>query len=112
MSVGITVSGFDFIEFAKKKYQWSLNTFGPGNRTVSVLEHIRRELKEVEENPSAEEWGDVILLAMDGAARNGISPERLAEAMVDKQEVNEKRNWPDWRTVKAGEPIHHIKAEI
>lgn len=46
---------------------WSEKTFGSGNRTIGLIEHIREELKEVQDKPyDLKEWVDVMLLAFDG----------------------------------------------
>ena len=89
---------------------WSVETFGPGERTAGVLDHLRKELDEVEENPEdVTEWADVIILAFDGAWRAGHTNVEIIEAIHAKQLKNENRQWPDWRTVEPGKAIEHIK---
>jgi len=95
-------------------------TFGPGERIPMVIDHIRKELVEVEEaNGVAAEWVDVVLLALDGltrrlAYRNGERADPAAVAVtachmiVRKQSRNEARDWPDWRTADHGKAIEHI----
>lgn len=91
-----------------RKMAWSYETFGPGTRTDGVLDHISEEMEEVRKNPAdTREWVDIILLAMDGAMRNGASGEGLIEAIHAKQNRNFQREWPDWRTQS---PAHRIKA--
>jgi len=101
----------DLVSFFDEKSKWSIDTFGPGDRYAGVVEHIRRELKEIEENPSdLIEWVDVIFLAMDGAMRSaGADGAALAEAMRVKLAENKCREWPDWRTLRPGEVSQHIK---
>jgi hypothetical protein len=90
--------------------QWSRETFGPGPRTAGVVDHIRKELVEVEENPlDLGEWVDVIILALDGAWRCGAEPHEIIAAVKDKQARNEAREWPDWRTAPEGQAIEHVK---
>ena len=90
---------------------WSERTFGPGTRLKGVLAHIRKELKEIEQNPTdVEEWVDVIILAFDGAWRAGWEPQQIIDAIKAKQAKNEARTWPDWRTMSADEAIEHIEA--
>lgn len=89
------------IEFSKK-------TFGPGPRTFGVIDHIRKELKEIEADPSdVEEWIDVVMLALDGAWRAGYTPKQIVEAIESKQTKNEGRNWPDWKTMPTDKAIEH-----
>jgi hypothetical protein len=91
--------------------EFSLNTFGPGERTQGVLDHIRKELLEVEAEPDdITEWADVIILALDGALRRGHPPQAIIDAVKDKQERNEARTWPDWRTADPNKAIEHVRA--
>ena len=93
----------------RNQAEWSLETFGPGQRTKGLIEHIRKELLEIEQSPNdLEEWADVVILAFDGAWRAGGTPEMIADAILTKQAKNKGRKWPDWRT--AGDrPIEHIR---
>lgn len=102
-------------------------TFGPGARTDGVSKHIRKELLEIarasDTTERAEEWVDVVILALDGLTRElayGATGKRespvfvaqLAVSMIlEKQAINEARDWPDWRTVPADAPIEHVRAE-
>jgi hypothetical protein len=112
---------------------FSRATFGPGARQMGVIDHIRKELAEVEEsNGSAAEWVDVVILALDGLTRelwaNGIRIQpglgQLSGHYVDKasevaamacglielkQSHNEVRDWPDWRTAPADKAIEHMR---
>lgn len=95
---------------------WSERTFGPAtpenDRTKGVIKHIRDELLECAQAPGdAEEWADVIILAIDGAWRNGVGPRALGDALLAKQVKNENRVWPDWRQAPPDEPVGHVRAE-
>lgn len=93
----------------QRQRQWSLATFGPGDRAKGVVEHIRKELKEIEADPTdLAEWIDVVILALDGAWRAGYSPADISAALTAKQTRNELRSWPDWRTASPDQPIEHI----
>jgi Protein of unknown function (DUF550) len=75
-----------------------------------VLDHIRKELREIEAEPtSLEEWIDVAILAFDGAWRAGHSPEAIAAAWLGKQAKNEAREWPDCRTAPPDKAIEHVR---
>lgn len=112
MSANHTTHGFDLVEHLLRQRAFSERTFGPGVRLQGVLDHIRKELVEVEESGgSLAEWVDVILLALDGAWRAGNTPEQIAQAIAAKQAKNEARTWPDWRTVQPGKAIEHVRME-
>jgi hypothetical protein len=60
---------FDLITHLQQQRAFSEHTFGPGERTIGVLDHIRKELREIETDPTdLEEWIDVVLLALRGVA--------------------------------------------
>ncbi len=104
-----------------RQMAFSHATFGPGERTDGVIDHIRKELVEVEvANGESSEWVDVVILALDGLTRrlaycNGDrnDPESVAEIacnmILGKQTRNEARNWPDWRTTAQDKAIEHIQ---
>jgi hypothetical protein len=101
---------FDFLEHLKRQRRWSFKTFGPGNRTKGVIDHIRKELSEIEAKPDdIDEWIDVVILALDGAWRSGHTPNMIIAALVAKQSKNESRTWPDWRTQPLDQAIEHVK---
>lgn len=101
---------FDLVKHLHRQREFSEKTFGPGNRAKGVVAHIRKELVEIEQDPQdLEEWIDVVLLALDGAWRTGASPEAIAAKLYFKQGKNERREWPDWRTMSLDEPIQHVK---
>jgi hypothetical protein len=105
---GTGMMKFDLISHLTRQKDFSFETFGPGPRTQGVIDHIRKELKEIEANPKdLKEWVDVILLALDGAWRAGYDPVQIA-AMIDEiQTRNENRKWPDWRTADPNKAIEH-----
>jgi hypothetical protein len=113
---------------------WSRETFGPDQRLHGVVDHILKELEEIvgtealanilvdrmfgpsalrieqAGNPGdASEWADLIVLAIDGATRQGISPGDLIDAYHAKMEKNYRRQWPDWRDFGEHEAIEHIR---
>jgi hypothetical protein len=99
---------FDFAAHLARQRAFSEKTFGPGVRTKGVVDHIRKELAEIEADPfDISEWIDVVILALDGAWRAGYSPTQIIEAIVAKQAKNEGRIWPDWRTMPGDQAIEH-----
>jgi len=111
-SSGEAESGETVIDAAhiERQRQWSMRTFGPGARLLGVLDHIRKELREIEAAPAdVEEWVDVLILAFDGAWRAGWEPQQILDAIVAKQTKNEGRSWPDWRGRSEDEAIEHVR---
>ena len=103
------VADFRMVDHLLRQRRWSEQTFGPGYRG-GVIDHIRKELVEIEAAPTdLMEWIDVVILALDGAWRAGHSPAAIIEALVAKQTKNEKRKWPDWRTLPKGAAIEHVR---
>lgn len=110
-----------FEEFVRKQLEFSTHTFGPGERTRGVSDHIRDELKEIEENPDdglrSNEWRDVALLGLDGLWRSlsseGVPDEEIPRAVVrtleEKLDINIARKWPDWRDQSPDKAIEHIR---
>lgn len=96
----------------RRQRAWSEATFGPGARTKGVVDHIRKELLEIEAAPDdLGEWVDVVILALDGAWRSGANPEQIIAAIRGKQARNEARTWPDWRTMSPDQAIEHVRTE-
>lgn len=101
---------FDLVTHLDRQREWSEKTFGPGDRTEGVLDHICKELAEVKNDPDdIYEWVDIVLLALDGAWRAGYTSTDIALAIDNKQKKNERRQWPDWKTSEPGKAIEHIK---
>lgn len=103
---------FDLVTHLHRQRAFSLHTFGPGDRTAGVCDHIRKELVEVQDDagaglPTLDEWVDVIILGFDGAWRSGATPEQIVQAIEAKQKKNEGRKWPDWRDQDPTKAIEH-----
>ena len=109
-----------------RQMAFSKATYGPGTRTNGVLDHMAKEIEEVREsNGSSDEWVDLVILALDGLTRQLSfcnegdkrikTAEEIADAacriIVGKQDRNENRTWPDWRTMSADKAIEHVRAE-
>lgn len=106
---------FDLVQHLRRQIEFSARTYGPGDRTAGVCDHIRKELREVQDDaaaglPTLGEWVDVIILGFDGAWRSGATPEQIVAAIVAKQTKNEGRKWPDWRTADPGKAIEHDRS--
>lgn len=105
-------------DLIQRQVDFSLRTFGPGERRAGIIAHIHKELVEIAEaDQPSREWVDVYLLALDGLWRaliaEGVSPQFIAIAaageIVDKLEINRGRTWPDWRKVREDQPIEHVR---
>lgn len=104
------MENFDLVEHLARQQDFSLRTFGPGARTKGLIDHIQKELREIANDPTdLMEWIDVIMLGLDGAWRSGHLPEEIAQALHDKLERNEARDWPDWRTADPDKAIEHVR---
>ena len=98
-------------EYYSRQIEWSRETFGPALRTGGVIDHIRKELKEIEADPhDLSEWVDVIILAMDGFWRHGGTATDLMPRLLAKQRKNMARAWPDWRTMSEDRAIEHDRS--
>ena len=102
---------FDFGAYLKRHRDWSAATFGPGPRTAGLIDHITKELREIEADPlDGEEWIDIIILGLDGAWRAGLTPEQITATLSRKQDKNVNRKWPDWRTADPNKAIEHDRS--
>jgi len=117
----------DLAAHLQRQQAWSRATFGSGARHQGVIGHIEEELQELRTaapEDCLEEWIDIVILALDGALRcaqeiedavsvgahsYALAPSRVVRALLDKQEKNELRDWPDWRTKSQDEAIGHVK---
>jgi hypothetical protein len=98
------------VETLRKQRAWSRETFGPNYSLSSVIDHLKKEVKEIEDDPAdLMEYIDAAMLSFEGASRAGYSPEEIADAFVEKLEINIKREWPDWRTAEPDKAITHVK---
>lgn len=97
----------------ERQRKWSRHTFGPGERTAGVLDHITKELEEIRSAPEdVTEWADLLILAFDGAWRAGHEPQTVIDAIKAKQARNESREWPDWRTADPNKAIEHVRTAV
>ena len=118
----------DLRQHLGRQAAFSRATFGPGPRTKGVSDHIRKELIEIQDAPTtalrSKEWVDVVILALDGllrscrdqvvghhmgTANNSEIADMACRLIREKQEQNEMRDWPDWRTADPEKAIEHIK---
>lgn len=102
---------FDLLSFLERQKTFSLKAFGPHGRAIGILNHVKKELKEIEADPSDPmEWIDVVLLSLDRLWRMGKSPAEIASFLDAKLTKNENREWPDWRTLSEDDAIEHDRS--
>ena len=82
--------GADIRQLQDRITRWADVNF-PNRTTADILLKLYEEVGEYARTPkSALELGDVMILLLDVAARNGIDVHAAIEA---KMEINENRNW-------------------
>lgn len=114
---------FDLEQHLLRQMAFSHAAFGPGRRMKGVIDHIRKELDEIEKSDGdPAEWVDVVILALDGLTRRlaFIESEQRANPLavakmvgnliLEKQAKNEARTWPDWRTASPDKAIEHDRS--
>lgn len=102
---------FDLLAFLRDQCEWSTATFGPNYDHKRITAHIRKELDEIEEDPTdTVEWIDVVMMGLDGAWRSGATPEQIIETLVGKMAINQQRVWPDWRTADPDQALEHDRS--
>ena len=95
-------------KYLERQKEWSIRTFGNGKRTLGIIRHIEKELKEVEAKPNdLTEWIDVIILALDGYWRHGGNIEIIMNILQAKQDNNFTRVYPFPKS--EDEPSEHIR---
>ncbi len=95
------------IAFMSRQKDWSSKNFGSAIRTKMTTDHIRKELIEIEDNPTdLVEWIDVIILGLDGYWRAGGDPLELMDRLEAKQRINLTRTYIDHGENRA---VEHVR---
>jgi hypothetical protein len=101
-----------FVDYVRRQREWSAKTFGPAtpenDRRLGVIDHIRKECVEAEAD--AEEFIDIVILAIDGLWRAGFNGHQIEAMLNAKYAKNSARVWPDWRTLPATSAIEHDRS--
>ena len=96
----------DLSELQAAVGEWSDEMMGPGPRLATGLEHLRRELAEIEADPkNPEEYADALMILYDVARREGITAPMIRAAAFRKLEINKTRRW----AAGADGVIEHVK---
>ncbi|MGO7560505.1 dATP/dGTP pyrophosphohydrolase domain-containing protein [Rhizobium johnstonii] len=89
---------------------WNSQTFGPGPRTEGTIKHIKKELREIEADPTdPKEWTDIGFLSFQGFLRLGRTPRQLITGFLEKHRINKARKWPAWQD-HPDTPIEHDRS--
>lgn len=75
--------------------EWALNTFGDGQRNTGLMNHLLKEIAELDERVASggdlsEEAADCLMLLFDLAHRNDFD---LLEETLLKLDINKAREW-------------------
>ena len=82
--------GADIRQLQDRITRWADANF-PQRTTADILLKLYEEVGEYARNPKAAlEMGDIMILLLDVASRNGIDVHRAIE---DKMDINESREW-------------------
>lgn len=95
-------------QIRREHAEWSDATFGNVG-PVGPLKHLSKEALEAAADPDdLLEWADMQFLLWDAQRRMGIPDDFITIAMIEKLEINKKRQWPK---PKDGEPRLHINTQ-
>jgi len=115
----------DFKQYVARHRRWSQETFGKGEHTIGLLEHIKKECDEVLEAKKVLEHPDniyksrenkekllyevidIIILAIDLAWRLDFTLDEIESALFKKQVKNMIHKWP--KITDPNKPTEHIK---
>jgi NTP pyrophosphatase (non-canonical NTP hydrolase) len=82
--------GADIRQLQDRITKWADTNF-PARTTADILLKLYEEVGEYARNPKAAlEMGDIMILLLDVAHKNGID---VHKAIEEKMDINEKRNW-------------------
>lgn len=106
-----TLYSHTLYDFVQSKGDHSYEVFGPNMTPLGVLNHLKTEVIELEENyADIEEWCDVILLGIDGALRScDFNVPVVVYSLGKKFNKVRSRTYPDWRDVDPNSAIFHVK---
>ena len=94
--------------YLEEQMRWSSTMFGRSARTKGTIEHIKKELCEVEREPhDLEEWIDIVMLALDGYWRHGGRPVDVADDLFAKAAIVRERKFPP--DISDDKPAEHVR---
>ncbi len=73
---------------------WADFVFGRDRKPEQILQHLKKEIEELIENPSSlEEYADIGILWLNAAKKAGYEVDDLYFAMISKMRINKARKW-------------------
>lgn len=85
------------LKLLQEQRQFSVATFGPEPRLAGVLDHLEKELAEVQEaTGDVMEWADCFLLCIDGSIRAGGDPSNIVAYMAHRVDLYEAKHQGVW----------------
>jgi hypothetical protein len=102
-----TEVGQALILFKDKHAEWSRKTFGPDGDPTGALRHLKKEVDEILADPKdVIEYADAFIILLDVIRRAGYTFEFILAVAIEKQKINEKR---EWSKPIPGEPCEHVR---
>lgn len=114
----------DFRSFLERFVAFSRTAFGPYYNEERILSHLQKEIEEIRSAETIgerhKEWVDIVILGLDGLSKSilddnmynketNVVVNLMLNEIYRKQNKNEVREWPDWRSVPSDKPIEHLK---
>jgi len=99
------------VEHLERQFKWQRETFGNVQRVEGVFNHLEKEIIEFRLSDCQDpmELIDMIYLLFNIMAYLGVTGQGAAHLWITKQNTNEGRKWPDWRTADPTKAIEHIR---
>ena len=101
--------GRNLLELAADQSEWSQRTFGTDleRGPIGALKHLEKEAREAQEHPDdVSEYADCLLLILDAARRQHVTPLGLIKFAKEKMIINRQRTWAK---PTDDEPVEHDK---
>lgn len=87
---------------------WQHETFGPLQTLEGIRDHMRREVKEIEDAPEDRtEPIDLIMLGISYLRKLGLDAAEIVALWQQRMVALKGRTWPDWRTADPDKAIEH-----
>jgi hypothetical protein len=106
-------------EYIHEHIEWSRATFEGGTHFEGLMKHIEKEVNEARDayyNAAQEivlakeilvELVDIVILSIDAMWRLGFTPEQIARALIEKQNINKGRRYP--KITDESQPTEHLR---
>ena len=115
-------NNYDFENWFCRRDEWSMATFGPSRGFEGALDHLKKEVTEIEKSPyDTEEWIDALFLVTDGLCRmlRAANPdltgadafEIMMEVANRKLDKNMRREWPSVSEQIRGKAVEHVRGK-